>query len=334
MAVPAQGGAEAQAAQPGTTAVPLTYQAQRNWDILLPEEAFSPVGTGWAFAPTAGHDFKAAIEGTALAVDTDGDGKVDVRVDGPEGMTKLRGTTPGGAPFTYAVRLRDQSGWVFGPAGFVTGRIGDTRIRIIDQNNNGSFDDVGQDAMIVGTGRVATFLSDVVSVEGQAYRMRVTPDGSSLSYSPFEGDVGTLKVALTTSAKVLSVVVKSTDGRRSFELSGNPDGLTVPAGRYVVHRGELGLGANRLGFRQGRARALSVDANGTTELTWGGPVQAEFAYQRQGDQVGLSPDAVWYYGAGGEQYEPSVPLGKSPTFTFVDKKSGQEIATAYFPGTC
>ena len=79
---------------------------------------------------------------------------------------------------------------------------------------------------------------------------------------------------------------------------------------------------------------MTVTANNDTSVGWGGPVKAEFAYKHEDQKVHLSPDRVWYYGDAGEQYHNWIPIGKSPKFTLSNKKTGREIAQAFFPGTC
>ena len=105
-------------------------------------------------------------------------------------------------------------------------------------------------------------------------------------------------------------------------------------GEYLLTSGHIGLGENRMQFRSGRARTLEINEGETTTFGWGGPVRAEFDYQRQGDQLVLSPEQVRYYGKAGEEYHSFFPRGESPKFTVRNLKTGREIAEAYFPGTC
>lgn len=312
----------------------LEYRTHRKWKLKLPAETFTPVGVGFPFEQTLGQRFAAKIDGTTLVIDSDGDGEFDVKVDGTDGRVTLKGKTPGGRSFSYAVRLVEKGGWHFAAGGAATTKIDGVRVQIIDQNNNGSYADYGVDALVVGRSKTASFLSKALNVGGKLYEIDVAKDGSKITYAPYAGPTGTLKLDVDTKAKVLGAVLKSLDGQYSFEMSRAKDGLVVPAGKYFAHSGELGIGANRMRFIRGRSKAMKVEADKPVVVGWGGPVKAEFDYQRQGDKVGLSPEAVWYYGAQGEQYLDFKPLGKSPKFTFTNKKTGREIATAYFPGTC
>jgi len=334
------GGGVAQDAAPGEATLTepvsqeLEYRTLRKWKLKLPAESFSPVGVGFAFEGTLGQSFPVRLEGTALVIDSDADGTFDVKVEGTEGRVTLKGKTSDGRAFSYAVRLKEQAGWQFAAGGVVTTTIDGVRVQIIDQNNNGSYADYGKDAMVVGRSKTASFLSKALSVGGKLYDIDVAADGSKISYKPFDGAKGTLNIDVNTKAKVLGAVVRSLNGQYSFELARAKGAIPVPSGLYAVHSGELGLGANRMAFVRGDSKPIKVVADEPREVSWGGPVKAEFDYQRRGAQVGLSPDAVWYYGDKGEQYVKFSPLGKSPKFTFTDKKTGREIATAYFPGTC
>lgn len=315
--------------------VELTHRVVREWNLELPAEQFTPVSATLPFEGTLGRTFKTGLEGTALAVDSDGDGEFDVRADGKSALVRLRGKAADGSKRTYALRLTNQSGWRFASSGVQRGKIGDTKIRLIDQNNNGSFADFGEDAVIVGRGRYASFLAPVLRVKGQLLQISVTPDGSTLRYEPYTGATGQLDLGDNGSTvKLLQAMIRSADGRLCFDLAGASGAQTLPAGRYHLLAGQLGLGKNRVRFERGRSQAFVVTAGETTKLSWGGPVSAEFAYHRVNNELNLSPDQVWYYGEAGEQYTGWFPLGKSPEFTIRNRKTGREIAQAYFPGTC
>lgn len=315
-------------ARPGFT-VPLKFRGTRKWKIKLPAEQWSSVGTGFDFTKTHGHSFKTSLEGTRLQIDSDGDGSTDVAVEGKTAFVTLRsGST------AYAVRLENKQGWKFAAGGYLTGKIKGQKIRIIDQNNNGSFADIGEDALILGNGKVATFLSEVVNVGGELYTIRVDQANSSLVCTAYEGPSGTLKLSCATKGKVLSAILKSRDGKHSFDMARAADGMKVPVGAYQMVCGELGLGQSRVKMSTGRSKEILIGKDQEQAACWGGPVKAEFAYQHSGGKVHLSPKKVWYYGSTGETYENWVPIGASPKFTIFDTDTGQEVAQAHFPGTC
>ena len=331
---PTGGAADATVTATEGSTIPLSFKTYRKWKIRLPDEKRAPVATGFQFGATLGQTFSVTPEGTALLIDSDGDGKTDVKAEGQDALITLVARRDG-KELPYAVRLDNQSGWHYRIAGGMVGKLNGTRIQLFDQNLNGSYADFGEDAMIVGGSKVACFLSKVVNVDGELFEISVAKDGSSLTCSPYRGEAGIFNLGeCRTKAKVLGAIVRSSDGTLSYDLARAKQGLRVPAGTYEVYNGEIGLGESRVKFRTGRARPVVVKPEAAISVAWGGPVKAEFAYRREADKLHLSPSAVWYYGAAGEEYYSWLPLGKSPKFTISDKKSGREIAQAYFPGTC
>ncbi|MDF1799189.1 MAG: hypothetical protein P1V81_08445 [Planctomycetota bacterium] len=321
--------------------VPLTFRTFREWDVSLPAEQFLPLGN---LLPLFGTDGLAVGVGEGgLSFDRDGDGTFDATVadTDPEHPTRLltfRLNTDAGVR-DFAVRAANQGRWVFAPAGAVEGRIGKTRFLVFDQNGNGRFDDYGQDAMIVGRGKAAGFLSRTVVVDGALKSFSIEPDGSAALISDFAGETGKLDlgVDLETRAKLRSVVLIDEATQNSFELSASlvsEGGLDLPVGKYTLHSGELVLGKSHATLATGRAGAIEVTSGSTTSLAWGGPVKAEFAYQRSGGQLQVGPSDITYFGRAGEQYSDFMPLGSSPQFVVKDRATGETLVDFVFPGNC
>ncbi len=311
----------------------LTYRPSRDWKIELPAETYRKV------SGELPGGFVTRVDGGKLLVDCDGDGTPEREVEGKLDDQKVRRAmvvcrNSDGRTLAYRLMFADV-GWLFAPGGMAVGKLGRVKLSIIDQDGDGRFDGYGTDALIVGTGNRAHFLSKVISVGGSLYSIDVAPDGTHLSYEPYEGESGVLDLttAHKAQAKLLSAIVVSEDGSYSFDLAGAPDGLRVPAGTYRLRGGRLGLGKTRVEVRADKTEPLRVEPGKRLNVHWGGPVRAEFAYQRRGSKVAFSPDKVWYYGAAGEEYLDWKPIGKSPEFTVRDKESGKELAKAVFAGS-
>lgn len=324
--------------------VDLAYQAFRRFPFELPGETWRGVGEAIELPGLGGARFRAELAGEGLRLDTDGDGEFDRvlegRLDEASGERRafclLSRALPDGRTRRYAVRLRDHgTGWQWSSSGAFAGRIGDVRLLLFDQDGNGRFDDIGEDALVLGGGTIACYLSEVISVGGKLLRLEVEPDATALVLSPYDGPTGVLDVrsALDTRGKLLAAIVQSEDGRYSFDLARAADGLRVPAGTFRIVRGKLGLGKSFVRIIAGRTSGLVVEPGGRTVLEWGGPVVAEFEYDRRGGLVQLDPLRVWYYGAAGEEYVGWTPIGKSPVFTVKERALGTELAKATFPGT-
>lgn len=325
--------------------VTLRDRSQRSFDLALPAEAWRPIAGSIPVPHAAGEGFAAKPEGIGLRIDTDGDGTTDRLVEGSvdpvtearNAWVRLTGERAGGGKLEYAVRLRDEGkGWQWAHSGYVQGMAGKTKVRIVDMDGDGSFNGYGTDAMVLGSGRIAGFLSELMHVDGELVSVDVAADGKSLSLTAYAGPTGTIdaKSSLETDGKLLSALVLSQDGRTCFDLARARGPLRVPIGTYRIHSGALGLGDARLMVGPGRSKALDVGNGKDLVLDWGGPAKAEFAYERNGSEVAFSPDQVWYYGTAGEEYYGWDPIGKSPEFTIREAKLGTELEKALFPGTC
>ena len=123
-------------------------------------------------------------------------------------------------------------GGLLGPAGAVVGEFNGVLFKVIDQDCDGRFDGIGKDALVVGRGESAAYLSEVVTVGDEMFRLEVAEDGSELRFSPFEGESGVLDVhdGYQTDGKPQRFVVRDLSGHYSFDLGKASDGLRVPAG--------------------------------------------------------------------------------------------------------
>jgi len=328
--------------------IPLKAKSFRQFDLVLPvapADRFQAVGDGIPISHQGGGRFVAKMDGSALFLDTDGDGIPDTRISGKKvdgvgqvAFTILAGTSRDGQPFRYAVRLEDRgAGWRWAASGARAGKIGETRVLIVDQNGNGRFSDVGEDAMIVGPGKTACYLSEVVSIGGALKRIDVAADGAWLAVTSFEGETGVLDLTsgLDAQARALSCVLKSADGRHSFDFAQVLGGMRVPAGVYNFEGGLIGRGNDTVRVSAGRTRTIRLAANEEKTVRWGNPVRAEFSYRRAGAQVAFHPEDIRYFGAAGEEYVDFTPFGASPEFAVaVPKEDGRgvEIETAIFGG--
>ena len=328
--------------------VSLRYRSYRNWDLHLPNETWFKLTDGIPI-PHAGQTFAVELHGNDLRFDTDGDGKLDRSikplVDSKTGVATTRvvlsGTNGQGDPFRYAVRLRDDArGWEWAPGGAMVGTIateaGPIPVRIIDQDGNGRFDDFGSDAMIVGASDNAMFLSRSILVDGKLRQTEVSADGATLKLVDYSGPTAAIDLSTSFDSKavLLSAVVLSEDRQHSYDVASSIGPIEIPVGSYIVHSGLLGLGQHRVEVRSGRMEPVTLVAEQTKTIDWGGPMRSEFRFMRQGNQLRFSADAIRYFGDAGEEYANWKPIGKSPEFKIRDADTGVVLEVAILPGSC
>lgn len=324
--------------------VEMRYRSFRNWKFELPTDPFQPLQGGIPLAHANGDSFAVQVKGAGLMVDTTGDGTLDREIEPIEDpVTKelsarvvLKSTDKAGEAFTYAVRLSNKGkGWQWASGGAMVGKLGNTKVHLFDLNGNGSYNEIGKDAMAVGSSQAATLLSRTMHLNGELVTLEVDANGNTLQTAAFAGETGVFDVAskLDCEGKLLHAMVRSADGEHYFDLASVAK-AKVPAGYYKIIEGELGLGKSSVQIDARKMKSVKVPSGGEAALVWGGPVRVEFDYKREGNEVTFDPSQVWYFGAAGERYLGWDPIGKSPEFTIVEKKLGTEIEKALFPGSC
>lgn len=319
-------------------AVELRPKSVRTWRVELPADPFRRVSGSIPIAHPGGEGFVAEVEGIGLALDTDGDGATDRVVEGREdpatGVRSARVVLTASDGSRHAVRLRsDGSGWAWASSSVLAGTVDGVAVTLCDLDGNGRFGDVGTDAIAVG-GDVAQFFGESLLVGDTLYSAEL--DGTTLRVEPFAGETGTLDLRSEFDGKgvMLGAIVRSEDGRHSFDLARHEEGAEVPAGRYRIVGATLGLGESRVTADTSGTDALEVASGEATRLGWGGPLKASFAVDRDGGSLVLDPSKVRYVGAAGEAWTGWDPVGKSPVFRVKEKDTGDVLVDVVFPGSC
>lgn len=323
------GGAAAQEAETAD----LKYKAVKNWNYFLPDELAAWNTVRDVIPVPQGGEAGFAVENSAfkLGIDTDGNGRADHDVKGVAGYAMLGGKDAAGESFDYAVRIRKGSqDWEYASSGIYHGKVAGEKIALIDLNGNGVWNEFGKDAMIVGKGDAASFLSEVVNLGGSLYKLEVTADGRSLSATPYAGDSGLIDVVsqFETEGELLTAVFSTRDRAHSFELSQSAEGLRVPAGEYFLDTAFVAKKKDWVRVRRGGMRAVTVLADQPVRLAWGGPLTMRFGQTRNSDkEVTVEPPTFW--GDAGEEYFDFFPSGRSPEIVVVDG-DGKEVWTGKF----
>jgi hypothetical protein len=308
----------------------LKYKAYKSFDFVMPQEVWTKISTGLSIKHPGGDSFRASRTGLKLDVDTTGDGRTDDVVKGQNGYLVLHSEKD--RSFAYAVRFKGGSaGYEYASSGAMTGSVGGVSVQLFDLNNNGLYNEYGTDAMIVGKGKAASYLSKVISDGGKLYNFEVSENGADVSIAPYQGDAGKINLTsgFASQGKLESAVVS--DGSNSFNVAGLAD-LTVPAGDYTIVAGFVKKGSQTARIRAGKMAAIPVKPDGTAKIEWGGPVIAEFTHTLADGEVKVEPTNLKFYGKCGEEYFDWFPNAKSPKFTVRHPETGKELASFIFGG--
>lgn len=313
----------------------LSYKAVSKWNLITPTEKWNTVSGQVGIPHANGNGFTAEPDGHALAIDTSGNGKTNHKVKGVSGFAVLKAKDAKGKKFSYALRFKKAgAGWQYSSSGVMKGKIKGQTIRLVDLNNNGLWNEVGTDGMIVGKGSAASFLSKVVNLGGNLFNFQVTENGRNMTISPFEGETGILNLrkGFKSQGQLVAAIANSESGSFSFNLASAKNGMKIPAGDYTIASGFAKRGGATVKMRAGRMQAIKLAADQTVNFEWGAKLRAEFSYARNGEKITIEPSTLKYFGKSGVEFFAWAPDVKSPKFIVKDKKSGKELSSGRFGG--
>ncbi|MFT5154821.1 MAG: hypothetical protein ACI841_004829, partial [Planctomycetota bacterium] len=301
---------------------------------VLPKEEWSKVGG--AIDLESGFHFSTEKTGVSkLEVDTNGDGKLNAKVKGIGGFLTLSDKNSKGERFNYSVRVRNTgSNWEWSTSGVMTGTVRGKKLTLIDQNGNGRFDDFGRDAIVIGKGQAASFLSRIVNIGDSLYEVEVSTDGTNITSEPFAGETARLDVNKNWDGNgtLAAAIFVSKSRDISFDAaSAKKGGMLVPTGEYRLTSGYAEKGGESVRIAAGRMPAVDLAANAKHEVQWGGPVTMEFSYRVKGESISVSSD-LKFFGNAGEEYHTFQPNAKSPKIMVKDAKTGKLIQSGRFGG--
>jgi len=258
-----------------------------------------------------------------VGVDLNGDGVADVWGRG-EQVTFTVPLLIEGKRVPYAVHLmQDGAKWSSRRGCYRTARFKGTPIVLIDDNSDGYFDGFGSDAMIVGRSRYASYLSNVLSIKGKLYQLRINRAGTQIALKPWTGTTGKIDLisGFKAGGRLAAVVIK--DGDKSFNAV--TKGLTVPAGTYTLSWGKVVKGKKRAKIEA--SIAVTVEAGKTATLKWGHPFTLDFSATRQGKRVTVGVSGISITGRAGERYSLFSPSSFTPYVRIRNKSTRLPLAS-------
>lgn len=308
------------------------YREHKKFKFILPKDVWTPAAGGMRVSHPAGDKFRTVTDGMRMEVDTRGDGRLNAVVKGSKGYLRFN-SSANGEKFKYAARFKGGNGkYSYQSSCSMSGTVGGVPVMLFDMNNNGSFGELGEDAMIVGKGRVAAYVSKVITHNGKVYNFEVTIDGKHATVTPFEGEIGSLNITagFKAHAKLEAAIVSDGNGS-TFNLAGK-GAVKLPAGEYTIVSGLVKKGSATARIRAGKMVPMEVIADGYTKPRWGGPLAVEFNHTLADSKVTVDPKDMHYYGKAGEEYYGWAPDAKSPKFRVHDAETGREVGGFIFAG--
>jgi hypothetical protein len=211
----------------------------------------------------------------------------------------------------------------FVPAASVVGQIGDTPVRVFDDNADGVYGSAPRtwehlgltkdhsqpeiDSILVGKEKRARPWSEYVKVGDTWYQLAANRAGMELQATPVQVETGTLELKFAGGEP--SWVVVRGKGRYEnafFDLAGGK--VEVPVGTWQLYFGEVRKGKKRQMMKTlilpGRDTPdWSVGVGGTTAVALGAPFGFGFNFTREGETLIVEGRSVVVTGSANERYE-------------------------------
>jgi anti-sigma factor RsiW len=243
------------------------------------------------------------IRNEVLHIDLNGDGRRDQVIGRNGGQILFKVLRGDGRPDKVSLHLsRRGDQWFVRNGAYLAGRMYGQVIALVDENNNGSFCDLGVDSISVGDLRLRAYLGRVISVDGRLYEFKLNRCGREARFRPYTGATGTLDVyaGFLGKAKIKSVVVASEDC--SFNLAAIKKDSPLPADTYRLVQARLSARKKEITVWGGTRTLVTVQPQEANVLRWGGPLRVDFCYRRTGALLQIRHRDLTFYGRAGEVY--------------------------------
>ncbi|MBA7576637.1 hypothetical protein ES708_18478 [subsurface metagenome] len=257
--------------------------------------------------PEGDYGFRCDAEHDKARLDVDGDAEFDTDLRNRENFIDYKIEYPNGLKMDYKMRVfykgstsSGRKNWQFQRACYLTAKIPIGTFTLIDDNNNGYFNDFGKDAIAIGrNSRKVIPLSSVIKVRKDFYTLSVEildelpPEfekirkftGMVLRLELYQGDFGKLDLIrnLTPPKNKPSIIIIKGENDMYFELGSKPE--KVPVGEYFLVSAIFG---RRCRARSSEKPLAIVEKDKTTAPKWGGPFKLKISpYCDQGGEVTL-----------------------------------------------
>jgi hypothetical protein len=359
---PAEPGQEGQGAE-GAVTIPMTFQAVEKLDAYQrPHYHVDEIYQMWRVIPfgkngdeqvlpqVEGSPKFKRVDSAHFDVDEDLDGKYEKQVAITGKPTLLTLTVGAGDKkrdwaFLYTIgtdkdRYNELTGVNLAPndqqlslytcgAASVVGKLGDTQLRVIDDDQNAVYGNAPQtwghigisakvfqpemDAIVIGDAKRARPWSEYVPIKDQWYKLESDKNGLELKATPAKVELGTVKLDYKGPVWPTWIVLRGINRYENtfIDVAGDgKKGVAVPAGEWHFYYGEL-----RKGAKQETMKSLILPGPNAEKLTWnvepgkdvtiklGEPYGFDFDFETSANGIKIPGASVAVTGSAGERYE-------------------------------
>ena len=268
---------------------PLTYSADWNTikDVVTVGPKIVDISDNFIPLPNPKDEFNKGFackaSGKLVSLDVDGDGIMERDVKDKDNFIPYKLDYGDGQPLPYQMRIwqrgsrKNDNGeivtiWSFQRACFMRGKTTVGTFTLIDDNNNGCYNDYGIDAIIIGSSKQAELLSSIIMVKGKLYELKVERNGAKIAIKEYNEQTGKIEVlkGLNFPGQKPEQVIITAENNIYFNVPIQKSLVMVPVGEYWIFAASLG---KRTKVKNSRETAVKVaeSKDRPTVLKWGGP---------------------------------------------------------------
>jgi len=221
---------------------------------------------------------------------------------------------------------------------FSSGKVEGVELMLIDQNKNGSYDEIGTDLMVFDKSRYGVPVSNVINLKNKLYECKVDPKGVNVSLKTYEGKCAELDLVSGFKCPTSVDLLIINSGDIYINVAGNKKAL-VPVASYNLWLGYIEEGTSHVAIKQNQMKPIDVvealDKDGkmtSTSVIWGAAFRFEFDFSVDDyDKVKVSYKSIRVYGSADEEYYNFSPK-IFPQVAVMDAKKDQVSKGAFCVG--
>jgi hypothetical protein len=192
---------------------------------------------------------------------------------------------------------------------FSGGKVEGVELMLIDQNKNGSYDEIGTDLIVVDKSRYGVPVSSIINLKNKLYECKVAPKGDNISLKPYEGKCAELDLISGFKCPTQLDLLIVNSGDIYVNLAGNKKAL-VPCSSYNLWLGYIEEGTSHVAIKQNQMKPIDVveaaDKDGKmipVSVIWGASFRFDFDVAVDDfDKVKVTYKSIRVYGSTDEEY--------------------------------
>jgi len=220
---------------------------------------------------------------------------------------------------------------------FATGKVEGVELTLIDENDNGEYDEIGTDLIVFGKSPYGVPLSKIININKKLYECKVASNGDRISLIPYDGKYGVLDfISNFKCQSKLDYAILNLDD--IYIDVANDKNILLPCGIYKFWLGYMQEGTSHVTIKQNGMQPIEItdelNSDGQRKVTaikWGASFRLDFQFEANNEKVKVIYGSLKVYGSTNEEYFNIFP-SLSPQIEVKDSNNLPVVPKGSFPG--